>query len=83
MKILVTTDGSPRSLTALPHAAALARATGSTVTLVRVLDQLMDLGDHTELSGAIYPFTKLHEAGVLRAVGQSLSAQLHPMMNEQ
>ena len=40
--------------------------------------RLMDLGDHTELSGAIYPFTKLHEAGVLLAVGQSLSAQLHP-----
>ena len=46
MKLLVTTDGSARSLVALPHAASLARATGSTITLVRVLDQFMDLGKH-------------------------------------
>ena len=46
MKLLVTTDGSARSLVALPHAATLARATGSTLTLVRVLDQFMDLGKH-------------------------------------
>lgn len=70
MKILVTTDGSPRSLTAVPHAAALARATGSTLTLVRVLDQLMDLGDHlaVKLDDAVARATADWEARLAAAL---------------
>lgn len=49
MKVLVTTDGSERSLSALPHAAAFARATGSPLTLMRALDPLLDLGDYFAL----------------------------------
>lgn len=49
MKVLVTTDGSERSLHALPHAAAFARATGSQLTLLRVLDPLLDVGDQFAL----------------------------------
>ena len=49
MKVLVTTDGSERSLSALPHAAAFARATGWPLTLVRVMDPLLDLGSHFAL----------------------------------
>lgn len=70
MKILVTTDGSPRSLTALPHAAALARAAGSTLTLLRVLDQLMDLGDHfaVKLDDAVERATAEWEASLAAAL---------------
>ena len=50
MRVLVTTDGSERSLRALPHAVAFARATGSQVTLLRVLDPRLDLGDQPGLS---------------------------------
>ncbi|MEP7214615.1 MAG: universal stress protein [Anaerolineaceae bacterium] len=50
MRVLVTTDGSERSLRALPHAAAFARATGSQLTLARVLDPLLDLADQPGLS---------------------------------
>ena len=49
MRVLVTTDGSERSLRALPHAAALARATGSQLTLLRILDPRLDLGDQPGL----------------------------------
>lgn len=49
MNVLVTTDGSERSLHALPHAAAFARATGSRLTLLRVLDPLLDLGNQFAL----------------------------------
>ena len=42
MKILVTTDGSERSLCVLPHAARFATATGAELTLVRVLDPRTD-----------------------------------------
>lgn len=38
MRILVTTDGSLRSLSVLPHAKAFATATGAELTLLRVLD---------------------------------------------
>lgn len=43
MRILVTTDGSERSLLAVPHAARLAQATGGELILGRVLDPLIDL----------------------------------------
>ena len=49
MNVLVTTDGSERSLHALPHAAAFARATGSQITLLRVLDPLLDVGNQFAL----------------------------------
>lgn len=42
MRILVTTDGSERSLRVLPHAAAFAHATGSALTLLRVLEPKRD-----------------------------------------
>ena len=77
MKILVTTDGSPRSLTALPHAAALARATGSTLTLLRVLDQLMDLGDHfaVKLDDAVARATTEWEASLAAALQSAGAAR--------
>ncbi len=43
MKIVVTTDGSDRSLRILPHAAALAKATHAEILLTRVLDAAHDL----------------------------------------
>jgi len=43
MKIVVTTDGSDRSLRILPHAAALAKATHAEILLTRVLDADHDL----------------------------------------
>lgn len=45
MRILVTTDGSWRSLQALPHAARLAEATGGELLLTRVLDPFADCAD--------------------------------------
>ena len=50
MKVLLTTDGSQRSLDALPHAAALARATGSALIFLRVLDPWMDLHKQVALT---------------------------------
>ncbi|MCO5201140.1 MAG: universal stress protein [Chloroflexi bacterium] len=49
MKILVTTDGSERSLCVLPHAARFATATGAELILMRVLDP------RTDASGDIAP----------------------------
>jgi nucleotide-binding universal stress UspA family protein len=43
--ILVTTDGSRRSLRVLPHAARLAAVTRTSLLLTRVLDPLTDCGD--------------------------------------
>jgi nucleotide-binding universal stress UspA family protein len=48
MAILVTTDGSPRSLEVLGHAAAFARATGNSLHLFRVLDPLLDVEISTQ-----------------------------------
>lgn len=45
MKIVVTTDGSERSLRILPHAGALAQAIGAELLLTRVLDPGHDLGE--------------------------------------
>lgn len=42
MKIVVTTDGSERSLAALPHAARLANALDGELVLARILDPLAD-----------------------------------------
>lgn len=42
MKFLVCLDGSPRSLTVLPHAARLAAAVGAELQLTRVLDPRVD-----------------------------------------
>lgn len=42
MKILVTTDGSERSLCVLPHAARFATALGAELVLMRVLDPRTD-----------------------------------------
>lgn len=43
MKLLVTTDGSERSLRVLPHAALFARSLGAEIVLSRVLDPRQDL----------------------------------------
>ena len=45
MKILVTTDGSPRSAAVFPHAANLARAINAELLLLRVLNPLTDCAD--------------------------------------
>ena len=45
MKILVSTDGSDRSLTVLPHAGRLAKALGAQLVLCRVLDPRVDAAD--------------------------------------
>lgn len=45
MEILVTTDGSVASLAALDAASQFAGTVGATMTLVRVLDPLLDCGD--------------------------------------
>ena len=42
MKVVVTTDGSERSLDVLPHAAAFARANGHDLVLLRILDPRQD-----------------------------------------
>jgi len=42
MRIVATTDGSPRSLAVLPHAAAFAKASQSELVLLRVLDPQRD-----------------------------------------
>lgn len=44
MAVLVTTDGSERSLAALPHAALLASRLETTLVLGHVVDPLLDLG---------------------------------------
>lgn len=44
MEILVTTDGSPGSFAALDAANQFATAAGATLTLVRVLDPVLDAG---------------------------------------
>lgn len=45
MKILVTTDGSERSLDVLPHAGRLAASLGGSVTLLRILNPLIDAAE--------------------------------------
>lgn len=40
--------------------------------------RIMQLEDHLELSGAIYPFSRLHEASVVSQVQLALNADLHP-----
>lgn len=40
--------------------------------------RVMDLGDHFELSGATYPFSRLHESGVLAAMVSAADPGLHP-----
>lgn len=55
MRILVTTDGSPQSLLALPHADRFADATGWDISLCRVLDTRVDAAGEvaTQLSVAV------------------------------
>jgi len=43
MRIVATTDGSPRSLAVLPHAAAFANASQSELVLLRILDPQRDV----------------------------------------
>ena len=50
MRIIVTTDGSERSLQALPHGARLARAVGGELVLGHVVDPLLDLGSEVATS---------------------------------
>ena len=45
MNVLVTNDGSERSLEVLPHAGAFARAIGADLLLLRVLDPRSDCAD--------------------------------------
>jgi nucleotide-binding universal stress UspA family protein len=45
MTVLVTIDGSDRSWTVLPHAAALGSALGLRLRVARVLNPLLDVGD--------------------------------------
>ena len=40
--------------------------------------RVMSVGDHLELSGAIYPFSVLAEPGALAAARSELAAQHHP-----
>ncbi|MCC7364902.1 MAG: universal stress protein [Dehalococcoidia bacterium] len=49
MKLVVTTDGSDRSLCVLPHAAAFAEAAGLPLVVMRVLDPWHDAGDEFAL----------------------------------
>ncbi len=72
MKILVTTDGSERSLCVLPHAARFATATGAELTLMRVLDP------RTDASGDIAP--SLEEA--LVQVRERWTAELGAVLAE-
>jgi len=44
MKILATTDGTPRSLGIVPHASRLAEAMSGELVLARILSPLMDAG---------------------------------------
>lgn len=73
MNILVTTDGSERSLCVLPHAARFAKATGSRLTLTRVLDP------RTDASGDIAP--TLEEA--LVRVRERWTAELAEVLEAQ
>lgn len=45
MVVLTTTDGSPRSLKALPHAARLAEVTGARLLVLRILDPRADCAE--------------------------------------
>ena len=45
MLVLATTDGSDRSLQALPHAARLASVAGAELLLLRVLDPRLDCAE--------------------------------------
>lgn len=40
--------------------------------------RVMSIGDHLELSGAIYPFSMLAAAGVLERARSALDAEIHP-----
>lgn len=71
MKILVTTDGSERSLCVLPHAARFATATGAELTLMRVLDP------RTDAAGDIAP--SLEEA--LVQVRERWNAELREVLS--
>lgn len=71
MKILVTTDGSERSLCVLPHAGRFATATGAELVLMRVLDP------RTDASGDVAP--TLEEA--LVQVRERWTAELNETLN--
>ena len=47
----------------------------------RVMDCVTDQVEHRELSGAVYPFAKLREAGVLAEFAAALDAGVHPDNN--
>ena len=49
----------------------------------RVMDCVGDQGEHLELSGAVYPFAKLREAGVMAEFAAALDAGLHPDNNRE
>jgi len=53
MRIIVTTDGSERSLQALPHGARFAQAVGGELVLGHVVDPLLDLGGEMATSVAV------------------------------
>lgn len=79
MRILVTTDGSEHSLSALPHAARLADATGAKLLLTRVLDKRQDLA--SELAPSLKEAARAVTArweGELKAAPEVLSAGADP-----
>lgn len=45
--------------------------------------RVMDLGDHLELSGAIYPFAMLREAGVIAQVRAALQADMSTQSSQE
>lgn len=72
MKILATTDGSPRSRAVIPHAASLTAAVDGELLLLRVLSPMLDCGDvHTPT---------LHEA--VRIVAERWSEGLAATLTE-
>lgn len=70
MALLVTTDGSARSLRAVPHAACFARAVGSDLYLLRALDPRLDAASqlNIRLADAIAAVSQHWEADLARSL---------------
>jgi nucleotide-binding universal stress UspA family protein len=79
MKIVVTTDGSDRSLKVLPHAGAFVRATRAELLLTRILDPAEDLGQKTgTFPGASLEDVSGRWAAEMRAWGTAAGVEVTP-----
>ena len=73
MRLLVAFDGSEGAHLALREAASLARETGAAVSLLRVLNPLLDAADVVAMEVRDQQIVDLLEAGLLRGGVDALS----------